>query len=193
MWNGYVFYGSGIVVSSTSYSIISGNYVAYNLGDGICLAGDSNYNTISKNVIERNVHTDDFDWAGRKYYGIWLSPSSKNNIIHHNDLIKNKMRLQKRNAYDKGTNNIWFNSTINEGNYWDDYTGSDNNGDGIGDTPYNIPLNSKDDYPLVNPTNQCNILVSIQFNLNNHNQMLNSQQLNKNNMNVLLLSSGRIN
>jgi parallel beta-helix repeat protein len=42
----------------------------------------------------------------------------------------------------------WDNSTI--GNYWDDYSGLDDNDDGIGDTPYIIDENNKDNYPLMN-------------------------------------------
>ena len=34
------------------------------------------------------------------------------------------------------------------GNYWDDYTGTDADGDGIGDTPYSIDFD-KDNYPLM--------------------------------------------
>jgi len=43
----------------------------------------------------------------------------------------------------------WDNSTI--GNYWDDYSGLDEKNDGIGDTPYIIDENNKDNYPLMNP------------------------------------------
>jgi hypothetical protein len=35
------------------------------------------------------------------------------------------------------------------GNYWSDYTGKDYNEDGIGDTPYIIDANNKDNYPIV--------------------------------------------
>ena len=43
----------------------------------------------------------------------------------------------------------WDNSTM--GNYWDDYSGLDENEDGKGDTPYVIDENNKDNYPLMNP------------------------------------------
>ena len=49
------------------------------------------------------------------------------------------------------SSNYWDDGS--EGNYWDDYVGSDSDGDGIGDTPYNIPSgNNKDRYPLMKGT-----------------------------------------
>lgn len=66
--------------------------------------------------------------------------------IYHNNIFNNP-----GNAYDNGTN-VWYNITLNEGNFWSDYTGIDANHDGIGDTPYNIPGGSNQDlYPFMEP------------------------------------------
>jgi hypothetical protein len=44
-----------------------------------------------------------------------------------------------------------------EGNYWDDYTGEDNNVDGIGDTPYMLDeADQEDSYPVMESYNWCN-------------------------------------
>jgi hypothetical protein len=55
------------------------------------------------------------------------------------------------NAYDD-MNNIWNDDYPSGGNYWDDYSGIDDNGDGIGDIPYEIfGGESTDQYPLMTP------------------------------------------
>jgi hypothetical protein len=53
------------------------------------------------------------------------------------------------NHFDVGqtTGYSWDNGSV--GNFWSNYTGSDLNGDGIGDTPYQITLRDTDNYPLM--------------------------------------------
>ena len=74
--------------------------------------------------------------------GIDLSPESNDTLIYGNNIINSP------NSSDLGSN-VWdFNSG---GNYWSDYIGIDANEDGAGDTPYTIPSNGVDKYPLIVP------------------------------------------
>lgn len=119
----------GIRLSNSNSNTIQGN-VIQNIGDGVYLLS-SNSNEIYQNDIKGNAR------------GLWLH-SSNNNIIYKNDFSDNI----GDNAYDTGSNSWNYNS---QGNYWDDYTGKDEDNNGIGDTPYDIPGGSNQDlYPLVN-------------------------------------------
>jgi parallel beta-helix repeat protein len=80
--------------------------------------------------------------------GIYLCCGSTNNMMYYNNIIENL----DWNAQDEIINQ-WDNGTV--GNFWDDYNGSDVDGDGIGDVPYNVingygEANNKDDFPLMN-------------------------------------------
>ena len=76
------------------------------------------------------------------FYGIYTGYC--NISISHNNFLGNS-----HNAWDTGGND-WDDGT--EGNYWDDYAGSDENMDGIGDSPYAIEGGiSFDNHPLIYP------------------------------------------
>ena len=94
-------------------------------------------NESSENIISENTFIDN-------EYGIYIDNKSDNNTIFSNNFINNV-----KNAYDLSLN-IWYNSSI--GNYWSDYTGSDEDDNNIGDAPYNITgVGNQDIFPLIEP------------------------------------------
>ena len=124
---------SGIYLSYSQSNIMSDNEFYSNLY-GIRLY-DSQSNTIRHNSILGGC------------YGIYLYDLSSNNRLYHNNLLYNTYA----NAYDCGSNH-WYNGTT--GNYWDDYSGVDDDDNGIGDAPYNISGGgNQDPYPLMEPYN----------------------------------------
>ncbi len=128
----------GIYFCSGSHGIIfQENLVEHNGQNGIFL-DNCNNNTISNNIIRNNNET-----GGA--VGIFLD-NGENNTIFYNNLIGNAL-----NARDDGNNNRWDNGT--NGNYWDDYNGTNANYNGVGDVPYNCTgsANSTDNLPLIYP------------------------------------------
>jgi hypothetical protein len=89
----------------------------------------------SKNNIVSNCNI-----YGNKY-GVYIWQNSNDNSIYLNNFWKND-----ENAIDEN-NNDWDNGV--KGNYWEDYTGSDTDSDGIGDTPYVISSGKEDSYPVM--------------------------------------------
>jgi hypothetical protein len=68
--------------------------------------------------------------------------------FHHNTFINNTKVLETAEGQ---IASYWDDGYPSGGNYWGDYDGLDADGDGIGETPYNIDAKNQDRYPLVVP------------------------------------------
>jgi nitrous oxidase accessory protein NosD len=135
--------GRGVDFDSMYYSTIEKNEI-YENGCGIKLRHTSRYDTVRDNIVRHNdigIEMESRTWV-------------RNNKIYHNDLIENTLQAKSYHY------NSWDNSYPSGGNYWSDYTDGDlyqgpgqniPGSDGIGDTPYVIDGNNKDNYPLMKP------------------------------------------
>ena len=140
----------GLDLTASENNTVSGNHIANNIG-GIAL--ENMYNSIVENTITNNSN------FGIHLYGAGYNNIIGNNItnngrgilvsicynnsIYHNNFVNNTNHVETDDS-----NGIWDNGV--EGNYWSNYNGTDNDGDGIGDTPYVIAESNQDNFPLMN-------------------------------------------
>ena len=136
----------GIMVRGYNNSIVNNNITSSKY-IGVFM-DDADYSTFIGNNISNNgfgVSPDD----GR---GILLKTFSSANVFHHNNFINNaEFILRTTNTWDDGK----------EGNYWGNYGGRDEDGNGIGDTPYVINAKNKDNYPLTAPHRIENNMITL--------------------------------
>jgi parallel beta-helix repeat protein len=139
----------GLDLTASGDNNISGNYIANNTY-GIAI--ENNHNKINNNIISNNSNVGIFLYGAgfntingnnitNNEVGIVVS-ISHDNIIYHNNFVNNTDHVETDDS-----NGIW--DLGEEGNNWDNYTGHDSDGDGVGDTPYVINENNQDNYPLM--------------------------------------------
>lgn len=164
--------------------IENNNKIKSNSEAGVNIYYFSNNNTISRNTIRNNeihgilCYSSDYNVIKSNEIfnnskGIFIPTTANGNIFYLNEFIKNtnhfsgSVSTQNWNSIEKISyfyNNTNFTNYL--GNYWDDYSGSDINGDGIGESAYNVG-SSKDSYPLVKTTdNYLLIPSSIEIDMN---------------------------
>jgi parallel beta-helix repeat protein len=101
------------------------------------------------NILWGNVIADNGNSGSFFHYGVLLisGESPSNNLFFHNNFVNNTPQVDvsiDANSWDAG-NQVG-------GNYWSDYTGQDLDGNGVGDTPYEIDDRNIDHYPLMTPS-----------------------------------------
>ena len=148
--------GQGISLVSAQKNTISSNEITQNNKYGISLESSSD-NRIEQNTVQKNT------------VGITLDGTSLANLIIRNNFLNNQ------NVISQSPTSVWSSPLAYSytylgqkvesrmGNYWKDYQGRDQNGDGIGDIPYVVSVgtirngiggsgqNVLDEFPLMDP------------------------------------------
>jgi parallel beta-helix repeat protein len=156
---------NGIYIYSSDYNNIQNNIISDN-SVGIYLIYSFN-NEIKENKIPFNgeaffIYDSEFNIIRNNgiflnsAYGIALVTSANDNQIYLNNIIDSYCAaadsISAWNSPEQ-MNYTYNGSGYSEymGNYWSDYTGYDNNGDGIGDKRYSIEALNEDYHPLMEP------------------------------------------
>ena len=139
---------SGIEIDSCYHSTTEKNLFYANEGAGVTFIYISSRNTIKENIVFSNG-----DGIGD---ALWWDGFGENRI-YHNDIFDNKNQISgRRNSVNF---QYWDDGYPSGGNYWSDYRGEDANHDEIGDLPYWMTGEARDNFPLMKPWNSVQAVV----------------------------------
>jgi len=152
----------GLYVESSDWNSFTNNYCRFNSGFGISVRSSDNntfYYNLCENTgfygIQLQYPSDNNIFMGNicenNEYGVW-GDFNNSNLFYLNIFVNNQT-----NASDYGNNN-WDNGSV--GNCWDNYTGIDNDNDGIGDTPHTVWDDIQDRFPLMGVCNSRPTLIT---------------------------------
>ncbi len=156
----------GVMISGSN-NTVEDNIIADNNFHGIFLIADDD-STISENTISENtyegirIHNSSSAIIKENYiksnsrYGIHINYYAVNNLIYNNFFSGNDCNArdisQNTNLWNqpKTTGSNILKGPYIGGNYWEDYSGNDSDGDALGDENYIINGNSSiDQFPLM--------------------------------------------
>lgn len=153
---------NGIVVDQSKGNVLEDNVVSGCFGTGISIGGTRS-TVVTGNTVERvMLGIGLYGGGGNTFHGntimnssLGLATTATGDLLYHNSFLHNGTYCPgfgtgRGQAHDQLGGNAW--DWQGEGNYWSDYSGSDSDGDGIGDTPYLIPPLGVDHYPLMSPS-----------------------------------------
>ena len=137
-----------IILDRAQSNIISENKISGPAGqkgnEGIALFANCSNNLITGNIITGFTNQAIrfvFNAENNTFYGNYMEDNGFAVVIQeraiNNRFYGNTFAADSCNvSIYEVESTFWDNGTI--GNYWGDYNGADSNGDGIGDTPYNL-------------------------------------------------------
>ncbi len=123
---------NGIFLYKCSENMIEKNSISYNDGNGLHLMNSNNI-SINYNYFHHN-----------RDYGVYIDYESYWNQIDHNEFYSNN-QMGESQAYDDGEENLWYNPTTLEGNFWSDFESGDYEIDGASNSADTYPLSDKID------------------------------------------------
>jgi nitrous oxidase accessory protein NosD len=179
VYNNTVINGDGIAVGGNDNIVLNNTLKNNTFGLTACIYASNNVfysNTVINNSIgirnnaEGNNNTFYANHVANNQYGVearFYFPVGENNVLYHNNFVDNVEQVNTNPIIVLGDGSEWtayhggeFDNG-KEGNYWSDYKGADLNGDGIGDSPYVIDANIKDDYSLIVPFDVSSVSIEL--------------------------------